>query len=388
MSWIASLPARVFVLGLVLCAPSVFGKMTSGPNILLAADEISALAESVQKSNEAAAMLRAMREDADRYLAAPPPTVVSNGGQGDEHGYYTELPYCGWFNFWGLWGDSCRDGEINPDADREDYNQARRMARETVVLALTFRLLGEADYGHAAARNIRVWTIDSDKYLRPQFTTSQSYIELCVTQIATIYAISLLWETDLFSATERGAIESWVAQWGNSIESWQRSNNFEDWRIAMRLAIYGFTGNANKRHIAVSDFKRRIKEVVGDQGELLQELNRTKSLEYSLFALNAMAHSAEIARHQGIDLYNYTDERGVGLKKIFDYHLPFAMEKRSTQWPFPQSQDIAASDVAVYELAFSRYGDPDYLDLIQRWGRPLIEIRTFQYISLSHGSPY
>ncbi|MDY6919079.1 MAG: alginate lyase family protein [Pseudomonadota bacterium] len=364
-----------------------YAQTSSAQSILLSRAELENIKSVLSENSTFGRMLIALQRDADGYIDAPPPTVTGNSGGNRRHDYYTERPYCGWFNFWGLWGDSCRDGEINPDADRSDYLQAQRMSRETVVLALSYLLLGEKKYGLAAARNVKNWTLNPDTYLKPQFTNLQSQIELCITQIGTIYAISLLWDTEMFSPVERSAIIKWVSAWGKSIETWRGKNNFEDWRIAMRLAIYSFTENTVMRETAVKDFKRRLSQIVNDQGALVRELNRTNSLHYSLFALNAMTQSAEIVRHSGIDLYHEVNERGVSMQTIFDYYYPYARKGGVVDWPFQQKKEIVASDVAIYELAYSRYRDPKYKVLIEEWGRPLIEIRTFQYISLSHGSP-
>lgn len=325
-------------------------------------------------------------KDADRYLFKVHPSVINNGGNQNPHLYFTESPYCGWSTFWGLWGDSCRDGHINPDADREDYKQAIRMGKESVTLALAYRLTNNAVYADKVSTYIDAWVLDEKTRITPQFTNSQSHIELCITHLSIFYAINLMWDHANWDAAKKTRILMWIREWGKSIEHWREDNNFEDWRIAMRLSIYSMTGDEAGMARAVNDFKNRINSVISDQGKMIHELRRTKSLSYSLYAINAMMQSAEIAWRSGIDLYQYRDDRGVGLETALDLHQPFLLKPNKNSWPYQQISPIKKSDVAIFELAVKRYEKASYAKIVQIWGRPLIEIRVLQHISLTHGA--
>jgi hypothetical protein len=328
---------------------------------------------------------RVLLEDADRYLSTAKPSVVMNGGSVNSHLYYTDRPYCGWFNFWGFYGESCRDGHINPEANRSDYQEAVRMATESVTLALAYRLSGKAIYADRLSEYIDHWIVSKESRITPQFTNGQSHIELTITHIGILYAIDLVWNYTNWNEEKKVAILEWIRQWGESVEQWQSSNNFEDWRIAFRLAIYRLTGDDKAMSKAISDFKHRITLVVSDRGEMLPELGRTKSLSYSLYAINAMMQSAELAYHYGVDLYRYRDQRGVGLETALNYHAPFVINQDINKWPHQQISTLEKSDVAIYELGYKRYGNEDFAAVIRRWERPLIEIRVLQYVSLTHG---
>ena len=103
-----------------------------------------------------------------------------------------------------------------------------------------------------------------------------------------------------------------------------------------------------------------------------------------------MVQTAELARHQGIDLYSYVDERGIGLKTALDYHADFAGHIQQNDWPYEQIKPLKAEPVeesdsmALYEMAYAHWPEPQYLSVIESWGRPMTERRVHWHISLTH----
>jgi len=286
--------------------------------------------------------------------------------------------------FWGLYGQSCRDGEINPRADRDDYQDAVRMGKESVTLALAYRLSGNDLYAMKVVNNIVTWAIKMETRITPGFTNSQSHIELSVSHIGIFYAIDLLKDYAGWDGNEYTQTIDWVRRWSHSAEQWSASNNIEDWRIAFRLAANALIANDKGFARASKEFKSRIGDIVGDNGEMIKELGRSNSLTYSLFAINAMMQSAEIAHQQGVDLYLYKDERGVGLEDVLDFYAVYLLRGEEQIWPYPQMAVLEKKDVAIYELAYLRFKKDSYLRVIQSWGRPLVESRTLQNISFTH----
>jgi hypothetical protein len=113
-------------------------------------------------------------------------------------------------------------------------------------------------------------------------------------------------------------------------------------------------------------------------------LRRTLSLDYSIFALNAMTQGAEIARHFGVDLYGYRNSRNQGLETVFDAYAPYMLDPSA--WPYQQISEYDQTGVFVYELAYSHYGHKDiYQSIIDLYGRPLFDIRSMGPVTLTHG---
>ena len=108
-------------------------------------------------------------------------------------------------------------------------------------------------------------------------------------------------------------------------------------------------------------------------------------MHYTLFALDSTTQIAEIARRQGVDLYDYT-VGGKCLKKAVDYAAQYLLHL--DQWPFqmiePGKVHILPVDtgwagdpgvtvhMALFEMAYARWGERKYLDVIAAYGgRPV-----------------
>ncbi|MDZ7292535.1 MAG: heparinase II/III family protein [candidate division KSB1 bacterium] len=84
---------------------------------------------------------------------------------------------------------------------------------------------------------------------------------------------------------------------------------------------------------------------------------------YHYVALRGMIHLAEMARHNGLDLY-HKEIAGRSMKKMFD--VPFALILPNYQ--FPRLKDSGGGNIleyaAFYEIGYAIYRDPKYLTLL------------------------
>jgi len=84
---------------------------------------------------------------------------------------------------------------------------------------------------------------------------------------------------------------------------------------------------------------------------------------YHFVALRGMIHLAEMARHNGYDLY-YKEIAGRTMKKMFD--APFLLIKPNFE--FPRNKDSGGGNILeyapYYEVAYAVYRDPKYLALL------------------------
>lgn len=86
---------------------------------------------------------------------------------------------------------------------------------------------------------------------------------------------------------------------------------------------------------------------------------------YHFVALRGMIHLAEMARHNGIDLYR-VEIAGRSMKKMFD--APF--ELILPNYEFPRSKDSGGGNIleyaVYYEVGYAVYRDPKYLALLNK----------------------
>lgn len=300
---------------------------------------------------------------------------VTFGGKtpssGETHDYWTEPPY-----------EGRGDDIINPAQDRTDYFAAIALGRSVRDLGLAYAFTGEARYADKAAQLLNAWMVNPRTRMNPKFTNSQSRIELCITMPGAFYGADLIWHAPSWSAADRAAVSSWARAFGASARSWTGTNNFENWRHVL-LASAGVAGeDPSLRQEAFDSWKSFLAGAMAADGRLVHETGRTRSLEYSTYALNAMVQAAEIARHFGMDLYSYRLSDGRGLEKTLDYHARFVSSPSS--WTYQQIVPYTGDNSAVYEVAYLWKQKASYLAAINRWGRPMNEGRVMGPATLTH----
>ncbi|MEM8536143.1 MAG: alginate lyase family protein, partial [Chloroflexota bacterium] len=378
---IAIVISIVITSSIVWVAPNI--RAADEPNVFMNASQIAAVKAQIQAGNQPwAASFDRLKKDADDALNKGPYSVSKNGGPNGGHNYRTEQPYCGWKRVDGKDPD-CRDGKINPQADRQDYQEAIDIGAAVRDLGLAYAFTDDERYAERAAYLIRVWALDADTRMEPRYTDGQSNIELSITMPGLFYGADLISTSASWPESERRAFEQWTRDFVSSGRSWTGSNNFEWWRLVTVASGGAFLDDAETLDYAFDRYEKVMPDHVGEDGQMVKELGRTKSLMYSLYSLNAMTQIAEIARHNGRNLYDYTSG-GNSLKQALDYHAPYATDQSS--WGRQQIAPIEAKDVAHYEMAYAYFGDQAYLDTLDEWGRPLYERRTMGWVSLTHAA--
>lgn len=356
------------------------------PNMYLNSAEIADIKAQVERN---AAPWRAaydrMIAQANGALSAEPYSITYNGGPNDGHDYQTQRAYCGWQAIDNQEPD-CRDGQVNPNADRQDYEQAIALGKDASTLGLAYAFTQNPAYAEKLMSLIRVWCINADTRMNPTFTSQQSKIELSISIPGLFYGADLAYNYPDWSPNEKALFEDWVTEMSQSALGWHRINNFENWRVNFIASAGSLLTNESLLDYAFGRFKELIPIQIDSQGRMVHELDRTTSLSYSLYAINAMMQTAEIARHKNIDLYGYTVDGNIGLERAVDYHAQFAASQNAQNWPYKQMSPLKANDnVALYELAYAHWQKPTYLDVIEYWQRPMTERRIHWHISLTHG---
>ncbi|MEO1332216.1 MAG: alginate lyase family protein, partial [Myxococcota bacterium] len=361
----------------------------STPVVFIDEDQIETIRDRIRRGEAPwTAAYRRVVDEGNPALDAGPWSVTANGGPAGGHDFFTEPPYCGWTRVDGNPPD-CRDSQFNPEANRVDYTAALRVAEAARDLGLAYTFSRDPRYSRRLASVIRTWALDSATKLNPRFTNGQSRIELSITMPALFYGASLIESSGALTSEERGQFRDWVSDFADSALNWTGHNNFENWRHTFIAAagayLAGDRGHELRRY-AFQRFRDVIPQYISSAGHMMKETGRARAFMYSMYALTSMVATAEIARNYDVDLYGYQTSTGKGLKLALDRHVRFALDVNS--WPYSESGTMERKDFALYEVAHSHYGDPDYLRVIDRWGRPMEEKRVMGFVTLTHGDQF
>jgi len=355
------------------------------PNTYINSAEIADIKAKVKRGDEPwKTAYDRMIAEANTAITATPYSVTYNGGPNNGHDYQTQRAYCGWLAIDSHEPD-CRDGQVNPNADRQDYEQAIALGKDTSTLGLAYAFTQNPIYAEKLLSLIRVWCINTDTRMTPTFTSQPSKIELSISIPGLFYGADLAYSYPNWSSEDKALLEDWVSKMAQSALTWNRINNFENWRVHFLAGAGSLLKDESLLDYAFGRFKELIPIQIDSQGRMVHELDRTNSLSYSLYALNAMMQTAEIAKHQNVDLYGYTSNN-IGLELAIDHHAEFAASRNARNWPQRQMSPLKATDnVALYEMAYAHWQKPAYLDVIEYWERPMTERRVHWHISLTHG---
>jgi hypothetical protein len=314
-------------------------------------DSAAAEAKAALIAKAEAAMQRPLYTVTDKTTVPP---------SGDRHDYLSVGPY------W--WPDPSkpdglpyvrRDGEINPDRSSNKYDLAdlEGMSKDVETLSLAYYYSGEPRYAGRAASLVRTWFLDPRTRMNPNMNFAQA-VPGVVTGRAegvidttrlqrVVEGIGLIAPAGKLTPEEQMGLEKWFGDY----VGWMRTsangkaedaarNNHAMWFDAQLVHFALFARRPDLARQVVEAFpRRRIAPQFTPEGKLPEELIRTRTLHYSIYALLAAYDVAELGSCLGLDLWSH-DEGGKGLKRTTD-HLA-AYRGRIGDWPYPELRPDAA----------------------------------------------
>ena len=299
---------------------------------------------------------------ADGLLAMKPESVLNKTltpASSDKHDFLSFGPY------W--WPDPAkpgglpyirRDGDRNPEmAKGSDSLALARLGAAVETLGLAYRFSRDERYAAKAAALARVWFIDPATRMNPNFQHAQA-----IPGITTGRGIGIIEARWLININEGlamlGASKAWTAQdrtamkgWLGDFYTWLRTskngrdeegehNNHGSWYDALAAHLALVIGrNDDAKAVLQRGFAQRLAAHIAPDGAQPHELARTRSLDYSIFNLEALLICAQLADQVGLDWWGYTTPDGRSLRAALVYIAPYVDPAKA--WP---KQDIHDAD--------------------------------------------
>ncbi|MCF6325557.1 MAG: DUF5011 domain-containing protein [Gammaproteobacteria bacterium] len=285
---------------------------------------------------------------------------------------------------------------------RHDYFAAIRLSDKTRSLGLAYAFTGEARYAVKAIDLIRHWSLSPATRMSPIPGNS---IETFITMPGYYYGADLILDYEGWDPAEKADFLGWVSAMGNRVRNkGEGNNNFSNWRVVMLASTGALLDDQSYLDVAKSEFERMVPiQIAGSgsskAGQLGWEVKREEGgLHYSLFAINAMIQGAEILNNQGFNMYDYTDpSTGGNLRLALDFITPYALNPETwgkTQEALERDGYVQPTvitvdnSMALFELAYSYWQDPAYLAVLNKWGRPIDDIRPMGNTTLTHANRF
>jgi Alginate lyase len=321
--------------------------------------------------------------DADKALSAGPFAVTDKkvfATSGDPHDYVSLAPY-----FWpdpakpdGLPYKS-RDGEVWPGARDEQYSDRLRMEKmftavRTLNLAAYFT--GKPQYARRSAQLLKIFFLDPKTAMNPNLNFAQavrgessgrSYGIIDLNSVPDFLDSMKLMEQvapqDVWTAQDRAGFRTWCRQFldwlqtsKNGQEESRATNNHGAWFDATASCFADFLGDSQTVAVLVKSSESRIASQIRADGSLPLEMARTRSRNYTTFALQAFTVTSERARRAGLDLWHFrpADPTAGDLNTAVSHLLHYT----ETGEPWPKKDIDKPEEPIVFYLTVRSQLDP------------------------------
>ncbi|MEZ4863066.1 MAG: alginate lyase family protein [Caldilineaceae bacterium] len=340
--------------------------------------------------------------DAEKALTAGPFSVMDKPftpPSGDKHDYYSIGPY------WWPNPDTAdglpyirRDGEVNPERERFDASQRSHMENAVITLALAYYFSEEERFAAHAAELLHAWFLAPAISMNPHLQYGQAVpgrnegrgTGIIETRMFTrlVDAVQLLTASATYSLSELDNLRVWFRAYLDWLLNSKHGhdeaaapNNHGTWYDVQVVTFALFVDDqATARRIVTERASRRISTQIAADGSQPRELERTRSLSYSLMNLTAMMDLADLGRHVGVDLWQSVPTKGrrwwpfgataaAGIQQAVDYLLVNAVEQ---SWARQQITDLSAGDLfSIFQRAYLAYHDERYRQALTHLSSPV-----------------
>lgn len=394
-------------IGLILWVCLCCGKPDVHSSELLRSEEVERLREAyLRGDNEVIRYIDWQEKEAEKYVTMSPLSVTAKKNpppSKDLRDYMTLSPY------W--WPDSTktdglpyirRDGERNPEVyvypEREN---AGRMSNSTYRLGMLYAITGKEVYAKACSVQLKTWFTDPKLGMNPNMVYAQFVPGMKTLRgaglidarhfILALWAAKWIEGSDSWTASDRRELENWVeafCYWmENSMQGRMEAravNNHGLWYEAIHLTMLAYLNRADRiREVVEQRLLPKIGEQLADDGSLPRELERTLSLHYSTFALEALVQVNRVTEAIGINVWSTPAPNGKTASQAIEYLYSYYLSPES--WTFKQIKafDRSRAAILLYE-AGEALGNLKYVNTAKHIGlrRDNRDAETIPYLIL------
>lgn len=276
-----------------------------------------------------------------------------------------------------------------PDGGPTHYERAIRDCYAARDLGLAYALTGDERYAQKVLAFGQAWA----EKMEPTWPDDyQSMREITRTLPALFYGVDLAWNSPSFNPEARKAIQDWAGTLAKNLAQIHvlATPDITGWDLNLFLAVgvvaedrqwLDFVYNSNTNP---DTFQRLLPQLFNSEGELVFESRGPDQLQRSMQSLKSFVYTAEIALHQGVDLYNLEID-GRSLKKSLLHFAPFFTGEK--KWPNLVPFRGWDQDACIYELAAHVWEDPAFRAVLKARGRKAYDWHILGPVSLTAPPP-
>lgn len=275
-----------------------------------------------------------------------------------------------------------KDGEVNPEVKSyPDKENMPKLCENVYNLALAYYFSNDERYAKHASKLLQVWFLDEDTKMNPNLKYGQAIKGVNEGRaegiidtrqfIFAIDAIELLKSSSHWTTKNQIEMKKWFSEflnWLNSSEigkdEMYAKNNHGVWFDAQALSIALYVENKDMANKIVARAASRLDVQMDANGFFPLEMERTTSLHYSVFILNAFNIIAQLSQQTDVNFYTLQTKSGKSLLKGFEAIFPYISNQQ--KWMGKQIKEFSFSD--AYPLlvrSSTKYNCKTCLDAIR-----------------------
>ncbi|MEM9857461.1 MAG: alginate lyase family protein, partial [Bacteroidota bacterium] len=280
------------------------------------------------------------------------------------------------------------DGKKNPEYDQYDGVVIHKMTKAVFALSLAYFYTDDESYAQKATEFIDTWFLAAATKMNPHLEYGQAIPGITEgrgigiietgTLLRIISAVGLVERSAHFTAAHRDGLQDWFRAYTHWLVSSQKGwdermwhNNHGSSYDSQVAAFSLFVGEDSLATLILDSVKvKRIDRQIEPDGSQPWELERTKSMSYSIKNLDHLVENAILAQHYGIDLWNYESADGGSIKQAIRFLIPYMLGEK--EWTYIQYGGLKSKRNDFKELIWvaNQYVEDE---LIQRAFRQLCE---------------
>ncbi|MBC7651434.1 MAG: alginate lyase family protein [Deinococcales bacterium] len=323
---------------------------------------------------------------ADALLQYKPVSVMDKTDfppSGNKHDYMSIAPY------W--WPDPAKpnglpyirkDGEVNPEVrNYSDKENMPKLCENIYNLSLAYYFSNNEIYAQHASKLLQVWFIDSATKMNPNLNYGQAVKGVTEGRgegvidtrqfIFALDGVKLLKSSKSWTLENNKALQNWFAQFLNWLNTskignaeMNAKNNHGVWFDAQALAIALYVDSTQMANKIVARAAERLDKQANNDGLFPYELERTTSLHYSVFIMNAFNIIAQLSEQTSTNFYTLQTPTGKSFQKSVEAILPYAIKEKA--WTHQEIKPFHVTDAYALLLRSStRFKNDKYLDFIK-----------------------
>ncbi len=302
---------------------------------------------------------------------------------GNKHDYMSIAPY------W--WPDAAKpnglpyirkDGEVNPEVRNfPDKESMPKLCENVYNLSLAYYFSNNEKYAQHASKLLQVWFLDSATKMNPNLNYGQAVKGVTDGRaegvidtrqfVFVLDGVTLLKGSKSWTSENNKALQNWFAQFLNWLNTskigkaeMNAKNNHGVWFDAQALAIALYVDSTQMANKIVARAADRLDKQANNDGLFPYELERTTSLHYSVFIMNAFNIIAQLSEQTNTNLYTFQTASGKSFQKSVAAIVPYITEEKP--WAHQEIKPFHATDAYPLLLRSStRFKNDKYLDFIK-----------------------